>query len=206
MTHTDTVEDRLITVLRAPITAEQAARVETRILAARHSVPDRRLVPGVTRRVGLVAAALLLLPLGVAAAGLFRGGTESPNGLVDAQGFQAEITSAEAVVPIPPGMTWPASINARDGESYSADGGRVQVEYTAFCLWSQAWLNATAGGDTGASRQALSVLTDYPTWTGYTGQFATQSYRDVVDAVIAGAVAGNRGPVTHFVGINCAGL
>ncbi len=205
MTHTDPVEDRLIAILRAPITTHQAARLDTRISAARDAASVRRLALGVTRRVALVAVVLLILPLGAAAAGILGGGTESPHGLVDARGFQAEITAAEAVVPIPSGMSWPASINAKDG-NYSAGGGRVQVENTAFCLWSQAWLEATATGEAAAAQQALGVLEAYPTWTSYTGEFATQSYRDVIDVVIDGARAGRLAPVTRFVSINCAGL
>lgn len=206
MTRTDPVEDRLIAILRSPVTADQAARLETRISAARDAASVRRLALGVTRRVALVAAVLLILPLGAAAAGILGGGTESPNGLVDARGFQAEITDAESVVPIPSGMSWPASIDAKEGNYYSAGGGRVQVENTAFCLWSQAWLEATATGDAAAAQQALGVLEAYPTWTSYTGEFATQSYRDAIDVVIGGARAGRLAAVTRFVSINCAGL
>jgi len=130
--------------------------------------------------------------------------TESPNGLASAAAFQAEIDAAKAVVPLPAGATWPASLAATDtGGSYSAGGGRSWVEFVAFCAWDRSWLAATASNAITDTQQAEDVIVAAPTWEFYRGEFATQSVRDVIDGVIAGVKVGDPAPVQQFVSANC---
>lgn len=82
----------------------------------------------------------------------------------------------------------------------------VWVEHVAFCMWQVDWLDARRDGD--ATRQAAdrAVIQSYPTWEGYKGQFATQSYRDLMDGVIAAVSRDDPAPVSANVGLNCRGI
>lgn len=138
------------------------------------------------------AAALMILvvPLAaVATAGIRH--TEDPFGVVDAKGFQAEVDAAKEAVALPAGASWPPYLVADPDAGYSRNGGRSWVEGVAFCRWMDAWLNATESADIAAATTARDTLLTVPTWVLYTGPFGDQSYRDVLDASLAGVSANN---------------
>ena len=186
--------------LSTPITSAQRAALDARIRARldRRGRPALLLRP---RAAALVLASLLLAAPAVFVVSAALRSTESPNGLESAAAFQAEIDTAERVVPLPTGATWPPALGANDANgSYSAGGGRSVVEFSAFCAWSTEWL-ASSGGDAAAAK----VITAAPTWEFYTGVFSSDSLRSVVDGVVAGVKGGDPKPVRSFVGANCEG-
>jgi hypothetical protein len=162
-----------------------------------------------TTRTALLVALLVLVVLptlfGVSAA-LLRAGSETPFGLAGSAEFQREIEAAKAVTPIPPGYTWPASLRAKDNVAYSRGGGYMQVEYVAFCMWQVDWLDARQANDIRRQASDREVIQRYPTWQSYTGPFADQSYRDLMDQVIAAVGRNDPAPVTSNVALNCRGI
>lgn len=204
MTSTD-LDGVLRATLSSPLTAGQGASLDRRLRARLEQRSSRRFQVRPRTLVLLVAVLLLAAPVVFVASAALRT-TESPNGLSSAAAFQAEIDAAKAVVPLPPGATWPASLAATDKSAgYSTGGGRTWVEFVAFCAWDRAWLDATSSGARPAAQQAEDVIVAAPTWQFYRGIFATQSVRDVIDRVIAGVKAGDPAPGQEFFVKNCGG-
>jgi len=81
----------------------------------------------------------------------------------DAADVVAEIGAA---IPLPPGGTWGALTEdlPSDPTVESSLGLRSTLEFHAACQWTGYWLEAEASGDRGASREALAVLRQVPTW------------------------------------------
>ncbi len=197
------LDGALRAALSSPMTARQRASLDGR-LRDRLEQPTVRRFHARPRRLVLLVTALLVAAPAVFAVSAALQTTESPNGLASASAFQAEIDAAKAVVPLPAGATWPASLAATDTSgSYSAGGGRSWVEFVAFCAWDRAWLAATASNGATDAQQAEDVIVAAPTWAFYRGEFATQSVRDVIDGVIAGVTVGDPAPVQQFVSTNC---
>ena len=209
MTH-DEFAQRLETALVEPMTPAQRTAVDTRVSAAvaraaRRPTGWRRM----TTRTALLVALLVLVVLptlfGVSAA-LLRAGSETPFGLAGSAEFNREIEAVKAVTPIPPGYTWPATLHAKYGVVYSRGGGYMQVEYIAFCMWQVDWLNARQANDVTRQAADRDVIQGYPTWQSYTGPFADQSYRDLMDKVIAAVRRDDPAPVAANVDLNCSGV
>lgn len=197
------LDGALRAALSAPMTTLQRAALEDRLRARLQRSSPRR-VRARPRTVALLLGALLIAAPAVFAVSAALRSTESPNGLASAAAFQAEIDAAKRDVPLPAGATWPPYLTASDnGGSYSAGGGRTWVEFVAFCAWDRSWLATTASGATGQARTAREVILDMPNWEFYRGEFATDSSRAAIDAVIVGVRAGDTSPVTQFVTLNC---
>jgi len=197
------LDGALRAALSSPMTARQRASLDGRLRERLERPTDRRSHVRPRRLVLLVAALVVAAPAVFAVSAALQS-TESPNGLASAAGFQTEIDAAKAVVPLPAGARWPASLAATDTSgSYSAGGGRSWVEFVAFCAWDRAWLAATASNGTTDAQQAEDVIVAAPTWEFYSHEFATQSVRDVIDGVIAGVKVGDPAPVQQFVSANC---
>jgi hypothetical protein len=187
--------------LGRPMTDRQRSRLDA-TLAARVSPASRR--PRGRAVALLVAAMVISAPIVVAVSAAMRT-TESPNGMEAAAAFQAEIDAAKAAVPIPAGYAWPDSLKVSDRDGlYSTGGGRSQVEFVAVCAWSTAWLAANSAESTDATA-AATVLAGVPDWEVYTGEFSSESLRDVLDSVVAGVKRGDREPVSAFTVANCGG-
>jgi len=209
MTH-DEFAERLETALGEPMTLTQRTFIDTRVGAAiaraeRRSTGWRRL----TTRTALLVALLVLVvipSLFAAGAALFYPGSETPFGLGSSAEFRREVEAAKAVTPIPPGYTWPATLRVEDGNVYSRGGGYVRVEYVAICLWQFDWLDAHQSSDVARQTADRAVILGIPGWRSYNGPFATQSYRDVLDRVIAGVAQGDPAPVSANVDLNCRGV
>ena len=202
---------RLEAALVEPMTPAQRIFVDTRVDAAIAGARQgsssgwRRL----TTRTALLLALLVLVVLptlfGVSAA-LFWPGSETPFGLSSSAEMNRELQAAKAVTPIPAGYEWPATLRAKDGASYSRGGGRSWVEFVAFCMWQVDWLDAHGDGDATRKAADRDVILSYPTWEGYKGPFADQSYRDLMDSVIAAVSRDDPGPVSANVALNCRGI
>ncbi len=197
------LDGALRAALSYPMTARQRAslddRLQGRLEKGTRGTPHVR-----PRTVALLLTALLIAAPVVFAVSAALRSTESPNGLASATAFQAEIDAAKKVVPLPAGATWPPSLTVSDqSASYSASGGRSWVEFVAFCAWDRSWLAATASGASEQAQTARDVILTMPTWELYRGEFATDSSRAAIDAVIMGVQSGDKTPVTQFVSLNC---
>lgn len=118
--------------------------------------------------------------------------------------FEAEIDAAKAAVPIPRDASWPAYLAVQDGSYYSTGGARTWVEYVAFCLWTDSWLEATSSGDEPADESAARTLATVPTWEGYGSEFVDESVRVSLSGVIAAVAAGDVAPVAEYRDLNCS--
>lgn len=201
--------ERLEAALTVPMTLAQHEAIDARIAAAVAGRPERpRGWRRFTTRTAVLLALLVLvaIPTVVGGSAGFWGGTESPFGLAEGSEYNREIAAAKAVTPIPAGFTWPDYLRAQPGNVYSRGGGHVRVEYIAICMWQIDWLEARQAND--AARQAAAglVIAGIPTWSSYGPPFADQSYRDVLDRVIAAVNRDDPAPVSANVGLNCRGL
>jgi hypothetical protein len=179
-------ERRLTDALSVDISDQAMARLDD-MLAAR--LTHRRPALRGWRVAAVVALLAIAIPLAaVATAGIRH--TEDPFGVTDAAGYQAEIDAAKQVVPLPAGAQWPPYVDVQNHDAgYSRGGGRFQVESVAFCLWVGSWLGAVDAGDKPSTEVARTTLLAVPTWELYTSPFADQSYRDVLDNILAGVAA-----------------
>jgi hypothetical protein len=194
------IESAIRTTLSRPLTSQQCAALDARFRERlEHSARSRFRV----RRRGL---ALALVAAFVVAPTVFAGIrlTESPNGLAPATEFQAEIDAAKAVVPLPPGATWPPYLVADKSASYSRGGGRAAVEFVSFCSWDRAWVASTASGASASAQADRDQIVAATSWEFYRGEFATDSFRDSIDQVIAAVRNGDRSQVQQFVALNCS--
>jgi hypothetical protein len=201
--------DRLGAALRVPMTPAQQEIIDARVASAvaqRHA--RARGWFRLTTRTAVLLALLLFvaLPTAVFAAAEYFGGTESPFGLAEPNEFNREIAAAKADTPIPAGFAWPDYLHAKDGNMYSRGGGRAWVESNATCMWQIDWLEARAANDSARQAAARRVISGIPTWSSYGPPFADQSYRDVLDRVIAAVNRDDPAPVSANVGLNCRGL
>jgi hypothetical protein len=201
--------ERLEAALTVPMTAAQHEAVDARVASAVARRQER--ASGrfrLTTRTAVLLALLgfVALPTAVFAAAEYFGGTESPFGLAEGSEYNREIAAAKAVTPIPAGFTWPDSLRAQPGNVYSRGGGRVRVEYIAICMWQVDWLDARAAADTKRQSADQSVIASIPTWSSYGPPFADQSYRDVLDRVIAAVGRDDPAPVAANVALNCTGV
>jgi hypothetical protein len=198
-------ETRVSAALTERMTSGQRAVLDARMAEAigRRARQRRHVWRRLTTRTGLLVAALVLVVLPsafVVSAGMLL--SESPFGLSNAAAFQREIDAAEAVTPIPSGATWPASLQAQQGTYYSKGGAYQSVEGAALCLWLDEWTTAVETDGVRASG-AAGVVLSYPDWRSYSGEFASQSYRDVIDRVLSAVRRGDRGPVLSYMALNC---
>jgi hypothetical protein len=201
--------EQLEAALKLLMTPAQRAVVDARVAAA--VARSRERVPGwrrLTTRTAVLLALLVFvaLPTAVFAAAEYFGGTESPFGLAGPSEFNREIEAAKAVTPIPTGFTWPDYLRAKDSNVYSRGGGRAWVETNAICMWQIDWLEARAANDSARQAAARLVIQGIPTWSFYGPPFATQSYRDVLDRVIAAVNRDDPAPVSANVALNCTGI
>jgi len=196
--------ERLETALRVPMTSAQQELVDARVAGAVAGRQERtRGWVRLTARTGVLLALLVFvaLPTAVFAAAEYFGGSESPFGLAGPSELNREIEAAKAVTPIPAGFTWPDSLRAKDGNVYSRGGGSSWVQYNAICMWQVDWVEARQAKD--AARQAADrlVIVGIPTWSSYSR--ADQSYRDVLDRVIAAVGRDDPAPVAANIALNC---
>jgi hypothetical protein len=198
--------ERLEAALKVPMNPAEREIVDARVASA---VAGRQEPPGgwfrLPMRTALLLALLLFiaLPTAVFAAAEYFGGSESPFGLAEPSEFNREIEAAKAVTPIPAGFTWPDYLRAKDDVVYSRGGGSSWVEYIAICMWQVDWLDARATADTGRQAADGRVIASIPTWSSYGPPFADQSYRDVLDRVIAAVGRDDPAPVAANVALNC---
>jgi hypothetical protein len=209
------VEDSFVARLEAalvePMTSAQEAFVDNRLHAAiaRAGNQPPRGWRGLTTRTALLLALLVLVVLPTlfaVSATLFFPGSETPFGLAGSVEFSREIEAAKAVTPIPPGWTWPATLRVTYGDSYSRGGGYVSVEYVAICMWQLDWLDAHRSTDAPRLAADRAVILGIPGWRSYHEPFGTQSYRDVLDRVIAAVARDDPAPVRANVDLNCRGV
>jgi len=197
---------RLEAALKVPMNPAQREIVDARVASA---VAGRQERPRgwfrLPMRTALLLALLLFiaLPTAVFAAAEYFGGSESPFGLAEPSEFSREIEAAKAVTPIPAGFTWPDYLRAKDDVVYSRGGGSSWVEYIAICMWQVDWLDAR--NDQDHARQAADglVIASIPRWSSYGPPFADQSYRDVLDRVIAAVGRDDPAPVAANIALNC---
>jgi hypothetical protein len=190
--------------LNVDLTPSQAARLDAALSRRLESHLLRRTQRPKRLVIVLAAALLILVPLVAAVSAGIRS-TESPRGLESAAAYQAEIDAAKAVVPLPVGATWPPSVDAPDQNgSYPVGSGLSAVQDYAICPWLESWLAARAEPDSAQAVAAHDYILAIPTSEMYQGEFADQSYRNVLDGIIRGVGAGDANPAQGFVEANCS--
>ena len=198
--------ERFEAALRLPMTPAQRQVVDARVAAAVAGRQERaRGWFRLTTRTAVLLALLVFvaLPTAVFAAAEYFGGSESPFGLAEPSEFNREIEAAKGVTPIPAGFRWPDYLRAKNDVVYSRGGGSSWVESIAICMWQVDWLDARAAADTKRQSADQRVIASIPTWSSYGPPFADQSYRDVLDRVIAAVGRDDPAPVAANIALNC---
>jgi hypothetical protein len=144
----------------------------------------------------LIAGALLVaVPTAIFAAGYLQ--SENPNGVVPPSGYQAEVSTAKSVTPIPPGATWPPHLTATPGDvgSYGAGAGKQSVEIAAYCMWLGDWYAAHESGNAAEQATATKALEGSRNWTTFTDPLITDedsraAHQRAIDAAVAGDASG----------------
>lgn len=203
-----TFERSLEAALGEPMTTAQRLQLDQRLSSA-FATTARRSFRSVrpSRAVALLVGLLFIVPL-VAAAGAAILSTEAPYGMGDAEAYQAELDTAKAVTPLPPGAAWPAFLDSApdDDATYGTGLGRQMVEFGAYCLWLGYWHEAHAVGDRQSVERALDTLDDVRTWKSMTDpQTMDEIGRDLIQDTIDAAFAGDPGPVLQQLELNCDG-
>lgn len=120
--------------------------------------------------------------------------------LVNADVVQNELAAALTDTPTPPGVTLSVSLEDQTGE-FQPGYGRALVQQASICAWFRYWLTGLAADDTTAATLAATEADGFRAWDTYTS--ADQSFRDVIDAVIAKTKLGDPVPMRSFVTNNC---
>jgi hypothetical protein len=191
------------------MTAAQQEAVDGRVASAvaRRHERARGWFRLTTRTAVLLALLVFVaLPTAVFAAAEYFGGSESPFGLAEPSEFNREIETAKGVTPIPAGFRWPDYLRAKNDVVYSRGGGSSWVESIAICMWQVDWLDARAAADTKRQSADQRVIASIPTWSSYGPPFADQSYRDVLDRIIAAVGRDDPAPVAANVALNCTSV
>lgn len=201
-------EDVLTRAFGEPITATQRSRLDSRVAALleRSPAPRRRFGIRLSRGLVLVVGVTILVPAMVAGGMVLRS-TEAPYGIGSAADYDAELASAKAVTPIPPGATWPPYLDhAPDPNAgYGVGLGQSMVEVNAYCLWLGDWYQARQTGDQLRAGSARQVLDQARGWESFNNLAADQSYRAHIRGVIDAVDSGDEATVLAELGVNCQG-
>jgi hypothetical protein len=147
----------------------------------------------------LIAGALLIaVPTAILAAAYIQ--SETPNGVNDTSGYQAEVAAAKSVTAIPPGATWPPHLTATPADvgSYGTGAGKQSVEMAAYCMWLGDWYTAHESGNAAEQATATKALEGSRNWTTFTDPTTTdEEFRAAHQRAIDAAVAGDASGVLH---------
>ena len=128
-------------------------------------------------------------PLGLAAAALILAACGPPAGFVSAADVAKEAEALRAVVPLPPGATYPPLPSLDPGGAYEAGYGRFIVESQAQCAWFRYWAEAIAKDDQAAIDRASAMWDEIRTWSSVTN--ADASWRHYLESVVERARLGD---------------
>lgn len=203
------VESRLAAAFSASMTPTERGWLDARVAAVLERTPAtrRRFRFRLSRTLLLVAALLIVLPSIFVASAALRN-TEAPSGMGSAEQYDAELAAAKAVTPIPPGATWPPSLERAEDRraSYGTGLGWAMVEYNAYCLWLGEWYQAREAGEPARVEAAAVVLNDVRGWTTFTDPLTSdQGSRAGTNAVIDAVRDGDAGLVLRELELNCQG-
>ena len=199
-------EEQLEHALAAPISPGQRAALDAsvaRMLRSAEPTGGRRLLVG--RSLLLAAGLFLVLPV-VFIAGAAIMSTEDPFGLADASEFQAEPDAAIADVPLPPGRTWPDHLRTDSSAYYSRGGARSWVEFNAYCIWLDEWVDARVAADPDRETAAARTIAEIPSWPSWNSPFWDQTTRDHLMTIITAVGTDDPAPVQRELQLNCAGM
>jgi len=147
----------------------------------------------------LIAVALVIaVPTAILAAAYIR--SETPRGVGDTASYQAEVSAAKSVTPIPPGASWPSHLTAtpEDVGAYGTGAGKQAVEIAAYCLWLGDWYTAHERGNVAEQSAATKALEGARDWTTFTDPATTdKAFRAAHQSAIDAAVAGDANGVLH---------
>ena len=199
-------EEQLEQALAAPMSPGQRAALDARVarmLRSADATRGRRFLVG--RSLLLAALLFLILPV-VFIAGAAIMSTEDPFGLADASEFEAELDAAIADVPLPPGRTWPDHLRADPSAYYSRGGARSWVEFNAYCIWLDEWLDARVAADPDRERDAAGTIAEIPSWPSWDSPFWDQTTRDHLMTIIAAVGTDDQATVQPELQLICAGM
>jgi hypothetical protein len=199
--------DALLTrALAVDLPADARMRIRARLDAA----PSRRrgLLPRRRRTVLALGLAAALVVAGTATGVHYLGEWGPVDHPATVAEIEAEISAALADDALPPGYSYPvAQIRA----AAEMEGGRAQhvgtlnVQQHYICAWTDYWLAATRAGDKSQIAAALSRIEAFPRLLLIGDpRFATDSIRDEIAQVVAGAKVGDAAPVQELWGAACS--
>ncbi|HWP63014.1 MAG TPA: hypothetical protein VNO86_06045 [Candidatus Binatia bacterium] len=123
------------------------------------------------------------------AVGLVLAACGPPGGFVSGADIDREAEQARAVVPLPPGFTYPPPSTHDPGGAYQPGTGRSEVEFQAMCAWFRYWAEATAKDDQAGVARATAMVDQIRTWSAYRN--FDQASRDHLESMIERARLGD---------------
>jgi hypothetical protein len=122
-------------------------------------------------------------------------------GFVGADWIEAEMRSAAAVTPFPPGYgAGDLTVEDRSG-SYEVGSGRSMIEFRAVCAWYEYWLGGYEASNQRQRHAALTMMRRFPTRESF--RSADASFRELNDEIIAGAERNEPAELVRFLENNC---
>ncbi len=191
------LDDLLTRALAVGLPSDARTRIRARLDAA-PAARARGRRPRTRTVVALGLAAALLVAgtaIGVRYVGEW-GPVDHPASVAD---IEAEISSAVADNPLPPGYAYPlAQIRAiaEDDSGRAGHVGTITVQQRYTCAWTDYWLVGKRAGNDAQMAAALARIEGFPKLMMVADpRFADDSIRDEISLVVAGAKAQDPAPV-----------
>lgn len=200
------LDELLTNALAVDLTPEARGRIRARLDTAPR--PARRLVPRRRRTIVALGLAAALLVAGTATGVHYLGEWGPVDHPASVAEIEAEIGAVMAENTLPPGYAYPVAQIRAAAEMEGARAqhvGTLNVQQHYMCAWTDYWLAATRAGDGRQAAAALPRIEAFPRLMLIGDpRFATDSIRDEIAQVVAGAKAGDGAPVRELWGAACS--
>jgi hypothetical protein len=200
------LDDLLSRALAVDLTTEARERIRARLEGAVAAPAARR--PPRRRTVVVLGLAASLLVAGTVTGVHYLGEWGPVDHPATVAEIEAEINSAMAEDARPPGYTYPVAQIRANAEM---EGGRAQhvgtlaVQQRYMCAWTDYWLAGNRSGHKSQMAEALPAIVAFPKLMLIGDpRFAADSIRDEIKLVVAGAKAGDAGPVQELWDAACS--
>ena len=200
------IDGLLTRALAVDLPADARMRIRARLDAAPRARARR--LPRRRRTVTALGLAAAMLIAGTAVGVRYLGEWGPVGHPASVADIEAEISSAVADKPLPPGYAYPlAQIRAiaEDDRGRAQQVGTITVQWRYTCAWTDYWLAGQRAGRDDQMAAALPRIEGFPKLMMVADpRFADDSIRDEMALVVAGAKAKDPAPVQALWAAACS--